>query len=171
MSEVSSQSSAAGGGFDLTQFYGVFFEEAGENLASFENLLLNLDLEAPDDEDLNAIFRAAHSIKGGSATFGFTDVAELTHVLETLLDKVRKHDLRLNTAMVDALLEANDVLKLQLARHQAGGEGESIDASDLKQRLRDLADGKGAPAAAPAAAASAAPVAAPAAPKIGRAHV
>jgi len=165
MSEVSSQSSAAGGGFDLTQFYGVFFEEAGENLASFENLLLNLDLEAPDDEDLNAIFRAAHSIKGGSATFGFTDVAELTHVLETLLDKVRKHDLRLNTAMVDALLEANDVLKLQLARHQAGGEGESIDASDLKQRLRDLADGKGAAAAAPAAAASAAPVAAPAAPK------
>lgn len=162
MSEVSSQSSAAGGGFDLTQFYGVFFEEAGENLANFENLLLNLDLEAPEDEDLNAIFRAAHSIKGGSATFGFTDVAELTHVLETLLDKVRKHDLRLNTLMVDSLLEANDVLKLQLARHQAGGEGESVDASDLKQRLRDLADGKG--AAAPASAPTQA--AAPAAPKV-----
>ncbi len=160
MSEVSSQSSAAGGGFDLTQFYGVFFEEAGENLANFENLLLNIDLEAPDDEDLNAIFRAAHSIKGGSATFGFTDVAELTHVLETLLDKVRKHDLHLTTQMVDALLEANDVLKLQLARHQAGGEGDAIDATDLKQRLRDLADGKGAPAAAAPAAAT--PAAAPA---------
>lgn len=157
MTEVSSHSSAASGGFDLSQFYGVFFEEAGENLANFENLLLNIDLEAPDDEDLNAIFRAAHSIKGGSATFGFTDVAELTHQLETLLDRVRKHELHITNEMVDALLESGDVLKAQLARHQANGVGDAIDDSDLKLRLKGLADGK---AKQPAAQAGVAPTAA-----------
>jgi two-component system chemotaxis sensor kinase CheA len=75
------------GGFDLTQFYQVFFEEAGENLASMEQLLLGLDVAAPEDETLHAIFRCAHSIKGGAATFGFEDLAALTHTMETLLDK------------------------------------------------------------------------------------
>ena len=68
---------------DLTQFYQVFFEEAAENLASMENMLLSIDVNDPVEEDLHAIFRAAHSIKGGAATFGFQDVAELTHELET----------------------------------------------------------------------------------------
>ncbi|WP_436718722.1 Hpt domain-containing protein, partial [Escherichia coli] len=62
---------------DLSQFYQVFFEEAGENLDNMEQLLLNVNVEAADDEELNAIFRCAHSIKGGAATFGFSDVAEL----------------------------------------------------------------------------------------------
>ncbi|WP_028310001.1 chemotaxis protein CheW [Derxia gummosa] len=137
-----SQSSGLGGGFDLSQFYSVFFEEAGENLANFEGMLLNVDCAAPDDEDLNAIFRAAHSIKGGSATFGFSDVTELTHELETLLDRVRKHELSLDSIMVDTLLEAGDVLKSQLARHQAGGSGALIDDADLKRRLRLLASGE-----------------------------
>ncbi|WP_085314246.1 chemotaxis protein CheW [Derxia lacustris] len=137
-----SQSSGLGGGFDLSQFYSVFFEEAGENLANFEGLLLNVDCAEPDDEDLNAIFRAAHSIKGGSATFGFSDVTELTHELETLLDRVRKHELMLDSVMVDTLLEAGDVLKSQLARHQAGAAGAPIDDADLKRRLRVLAAGE-----------------------------
>jgi two-component system chemotaxis sensor kinase CheA len=141
MSELSNNESKSGG-FDLTQFYSVFFEEAGENLANYESLLLNVDLGAPDDEEMNAIFRAAHSIKGGSATFGFTDVAELTHELETLLDRVRKHELNLTSAMVDTLLESGDVLKLQLARHQNSGEGPAIDDSKLKVALRELASGK-----------------------------
>ena len=59
------------GAFDLTQFYQVFFEEAGENLAAMEQHLLGLDVDAPQDETLHAIFRCAHSIKGGAATFGF----------------------------------------------------------------------------------------------------
>ncbi|MET0312108.1 MAG: Hpt domain-containing protein, partial [Burkholderiaceae bacterium] len=81
--------------FDLTQFYQVFFEEASENLANMEQLLLRLDTGAPGDEDLNAIFRCAHSIKGGAATFGFHDVADLTHVMETLLDRLRRHEIAL----------------------------------------------------------------------------
>jgi two-component system, chemotaxis family, sensor kinase CheA len=92
-------------GFDLTQFYQIFFEEAGENLEQMEHMLLNLDLDTADDEELNAIFRCAHSIKGGAATFGFEDVAELTHQMESLLDKLRRHELTLTMPMVDVLLE------------------------------------------------------------------
>ena len=142
MGDMSQQGSLGDGGFDLSQFYSVFFEEAGENLASYESLLLAIDVESPDDEDLNAIFRAAHSIKGGSATFGFSDVAELTHELETLLDKVRKHELSLTATMVDILLESGDALKVHLGRHKAGGEGAVFDDASLKVRLRKLAAGQ-----------------------------
>ena len=142
MGDMSQQGSLGDGGFDLSQFYSVFFEEAGENLASYESLLLAIDVESPDDEDLNAIFRAAHSIKGGSATFGFTDVAELTHELETLLDKVRKHELSLTSSMVDILLESGDALKVHLGRHKAGGEGAVFDDASIKVRLRKLAAGQ-----------------------------
>ena len=82
--------SGSGDGFDITQFHAVYFDEAAEHLAAMEALLLGLDTAAPDAEELNAIFRAAHSIKGGAGTFGFTDLAELTHEAETLLDKLRR---------------------------------------------------------------------------------
>ena len=135
-------------GFDLTQFYQIFFEEAGENLEQMEQQLLNLDLETVDDEELNAIFRCAHSIKGGAATFGFEDVAELTHQMESLLDKLRRHELTPTAPMVDVLLESSDALKGLLARHQGLG-GEPPETSGLVQRIRVLASG-GQPAAAPA---------------------
>lgn len=79
---------------DLSQFFDIFFEEAEEHLATLESVLLALDIDAPDAEALNAIFRAAHSIKGGAGTFGFTDLINVTHQLETLLDAVRKHTLQ-----------------------------------------------------------------------------
>ena len=74
---------------DLSQFHAVFFEESFEGLELMEAALLDLDVDNPDSEQINAIFRAAHSIKGGSGTFGFVQVSEFTHILETLLDKVR----------------------------------------------------------------------------------
>ena len=77
MGETYQEGTGAGADFDLTQFYQIFFEEAGENLDQMERILLDLDLTAANDEELNGIFRCAHSIKGGSATFGFSDVAEL----------------------------------------------------------------------------------------------
>ncbi|MBK1641994.1 chemotaxis protein CheA [Chromatium okenii] len=107
---------------DMTRFYQVFFDEAGEHLAAMEDLLLELDVSAPDLETLNAIFRAAHSIKGGAGTFGFNDMAEVTHVLETLLDCLRKQELQPTIEMVDTFLRAGDVLKAQLAAHQEGRE-------------------------------------------------
>ena len=154
MGEVSNQG-LQGGEFDLTQFYAVFFEEAGENLANMESLLIDIDIDAPSDEDLNAVFRVAHSIKGGAATFGFSDVTNLTHELETLLDRVRRHELTLNSSMVDVLLEAGDVVRAQLARHQ-GSTTDIPETSDLVGRIKLLASGaaleprKAAPAAAPA---------------------
>ena len=159
MSESTSQ---AGGGdtFDLTQFYQVFFEEAGENLELMEQQLLAIDVGAPDGESLNSIFRCAHSVKGGAATFGFKDVAELTHHMETLLDKLRRNELALAPPMVDVLLQAGDALKALLARHQHGGEGEVVDTIELLESIRAMAHGQAGPGPAPKAAA---PIAAPAA--------
>jgi two-component system chemotaxis sensor kinase CheA len=103
---------------DMSQFYQVFFEEAAEHLASMEALLLAIDPGAPDPEEVNALFRAAHSIKGSSGTFGFQDMMEVTHILETMLDRVRKGEAPLTDDMVDASLVAGDVLKNLLAAHR-----------------------------------------------------
>ncbi len=158
MTEAQHESGGAGGDIDLSQFYQIFFEEAGENLDLMEQMLLNLNLETADDEELNGIFRCAHSVKGGAATFGFADVAELTHKMESLLDRLRRHEIQPNSAMVDVLLESADASRSLLARHQAGGEGEAMATGDLVRRISELAlGGGGATAAAPKAVAPVAP--------------
>ncbi len=162
MSETHQDSGASGGDIDLSQFYQIFFEEAGENLDLMETMLLNLNLETADDEELNGIFRCAHSVKGGAATFGFADVAELTHKMESLLDRLRRHELQPNSAMVDVLLESADASRSLLARHQTGDTSPAAPTGDLVMRIADLAAGKAPPAAAaakPAAVAAAKPVA------------
>lgn len=136
------------GALDLSQFFEVFFEEASENLERMEQLLLGIDLGAADDETLNAIFRCAHSVKGGAATFGFSELAELTHEMETLLDRLRRHELEPDAAMVDVLLEAGDALRAQLAERQQGRSAAAIDDAALRDRLRGLAEGRKAPAVA-----------------------
>jgi two-component system chemotaxis sensor kinase CheA len=156
MAETSTDHSAAAG-IDLSQFYQVFFEEAGENLENMEQLLLELDIEAADDEEMNAIFRCAHSIKGGAATFGFSDVAELTHQMETLLDKLRRHELTPTPPMVDVLLQSGDALKAMLGRHQ-GSSGAEVDTSELLFNIRAMVAGEAPPVIAPTVA-SEAPVA------------
>lgn len=145
MAETHQDGGGAGGDFDLTQFYQIFFEEAGENLDQMEQMLLNLNLETADDEELNGVFRCAHSVKGGAATFGFSDVAELTHQMESLLDRLRRHELQPNALMVDVLLESADASRSLLARHQAGGEGDALPTGDLVRRISELAAG-GSPA-------------------------
>ena len=154
MAESKSEGASASAGIDLSQFYQVFFEEASENLERMEQQLLEIDIEAADDEELNSIFRCAHSVKGGAATFGFTDVAELTHQMETLLDKLRRHELEATAPMVDVLLQAGDALKAQLARHQNGGGGEIVDTSALINSIRVLSAGGALAGAAPVAAAT-----------------
>ena len=118
-----SNSASQGGGIDMSQFFQVFFDECAEHLATMESLLLAIDPATASSDDLNAIFRAAHSMKGGAGTFGFTDMTDVTHVLETLLDRVRKSEIALTTEMVDAFLQAGDVVKTQLAGHRAGQDG------------------------------------------------
>jgi two-component system chemotaxis sensor kinase CheA len=141
MGEMTREGSSVSDTMDLSQFYQIFFEEAAENLERMEQLLLTLDPAQPDDEELNAIFRCAHSIKGGAATFGFSDVAELTHQMETLLDKLRRHELLPTAQMVDVLLESGDVLKALLARHQ-GTDVSVPETAGLVRRIADLAQGK-----------------------------
>ncbi|RQR53228.1 chemotaxis protein CheA [Burkholderia sp. Bp9126] len=148
---------------DITQFYQTFFDEADELLAQMEQLLLNLDVDAPDPEDLAAIFRAAHSIKGGAATFGFSALTETTHILESLLDRARNHELTLTKEMVDAFLETKDVLSDQLADYRASAEPDAAAAATIcakLERLKAASSGDAAAAPAPAAAPSPAPAAA-----------
>ena len=128
---------------DLSRFHQVFFEETKEHLAEMERLLLALDVAAPEPEDLDAIFRAAHSIKGGSGTFGFHDLGEVTHVMETLLDRVRKREQVLSEAMVDVLLQTGDVLREQLACHQDGSVFAAQTAEPVLRALRELTDAPG----------------------------
>ncbi|OZI18402.1 chemotaxis protein CheA [Bordetella genomosp. 9] len=160
-------------GLDLSQFYETFFDEADELLAQMEQLLLELDAGQPDIEQLNAIFRAAHSIKGGAATFGcFTQLAETTHLLENLLDAIRRGEMALRTDMIDIFLETKDVLKSQLDAYRASEEPDAAAYERICGVLRQLAleqqqGGQAAPAApapAPAAPAAPAPVAAAPAP-------
>ena len=138
MGEMTTEGANLGAGIDLTQFYQVFFEEANENLVRMEAELLKIDIEAADDEALHSIFRCAHSVKGGAATFGFADVTDLTHEMETLLDKLRRRELRPTAPMIDVLLQAGDAVRAQLARHQNAG-GEVVDISGLLLRISAMA--------------------------------
>lgn len=155
---------------DITQFYQTFFEEAEELLVEMEQLLLGLDLEAPDSEELNAIFRAAHSIKGGAATFGFTALTETTHLLENLLDRARRREMALSRTIIDTFLETKDVLQDQLNAYRNGTEPDPETMARICAVLQQLALEAGgeapaapAPAPAPVAAPAPAPAAAPAA--------
>src|SRR5471032_2768116 len=123
---------------DISQFFQVFFDEAEELLAEMERLLLAVDIEAPDAEDLNAIFRTAHSVKGGASTFGVTDMTEVTHILETLLDRIRKGEMALTSEHVDAFLAAKDILKMQLDGHRHGSSVDQDTVADVRMMLQSL---------------------------------
>ncbi|GHB10240.1 chemotaxis protein CheA [Salinicola rhizosphaerae] len=147
---------------DISDFYETFFEEAEELLADMERLLLDLDVDDPDIEDLNAIFRAAHSIKGGAGTFGFTVLQETTHRLENLLDHTRRGELKLRRDIVDTFLETKDMLHDQLDAYRNGSEPdaeafERISRVLQQMALEELGQG-GADDAPPPAAAEPAPV-------------
>jgi two-component system, chemotaxis family, sensor kinase CheA len=126
---------------DISQFYQVFFDEAEELLAEMERLLLGVDIAAPDAEILHAVFRTAHSVKGGAATFGLNDMSEVTHVLESLLDRIRKGEMALTSQHVDAFLSAKDILKMQLDGHKHGAGVDQEAVANVRMVLHDLADG------------------------------
>ncbi|MBD3586289.1 chemotaxis protein CheA [Salinimonas sp. HHU 13199] len=120
---------------DIEQFHSVFFEESQEHLDNMEQLLMALDVDVPDAEQLNSIFRAAHSIKGGSGIFGFDALGDVTHVMENLLDKARNGVFSMTVETVDLLLEIIDVLKqiLEAYRDQSALPEQRI--NDAKARL------------------------------------
>jgi len=110
---------------DVSQFHGVFFDESFEHLANMEMALLQLDGAAADPELINVIFRGAHSIKGGSATFGFTAVADFTHLAETLLERIRAGSCAVSAASIAALLEAVDVLRALITALKDGSDADA----------------------------------------------
>ncbi|MBK5929722.1 chemotaxis protein CheA [Halochromatium salexigens] len=142
---------------DITDFYDTFFEEAEELLADMERHLLELDVDNPDPEQLNAIFRTAHSIKGGAGTFGFEALQNTTHLFENLLDHARHGELKLRRDIVDTFLETKDMLNDQLTAYRNGEEPDQEAFERICKTLRQLAleeignnlEGPG-PAAAPA---------------------
>ncbi|MBU1294948.1 MAG: chemotaxis protein CheA [Gammaproteobacteria bacterium] len=119
---------------NLSQYNEVFFEEAQEHLETMETLLLAYDIDAPDMEELNSVFRAAHSIKGGSDIFGFKALTGLTHVMENMLDSARNNELILTTDLITVLLETTDVLKniLSCYREESEIDWEIIEASKAR---------------------------------------
>lgn len=142
---------------DISRFHAAFFEESREGLQAMEAGLLRLESAEPDLDTINVVFRAAHSIKGGAATFGFRAVTDLTHLLETLLEEARAGSRRLDGASVDALLEAVDVLGglLQVAEH--GGEADGAALNRVQEKLQALLVGAAAPQAAAGAPEESAP--------------
>ncbi|MBI3149085.1 MAG: chemotaxis protein CheA [Betaproteobacteria bacterium] len=121
---------------DLRQFHQVFFEETTEHLETMECVLLEISPDTPAPASIDALFRAAHSIKGGAGTFGFPDLAEVAHALEASLDRARRGSTRLSTGMVDALLRAVDVLRRQLDAHRGRGPADPAEAAALPTLLR-----------------------------------
>ncbi|EKG3340337.1 chemotaxis protein CheA [Escherichia coli] len=124
---------------DISDFYQTFFDEADELLADMEQHLLVLQPEAPDAEQLNAIFRAAHSIKGGAGTFGFSVLQETTHLMENLLDEARRGEMQLNTDIINLFLETKDIMQEQLDAYKQSQEPDADSFDYICQALRQLA--------------------------------
>jgi two-component system chemotaxis sensor kinase CheA len=130
---------------DLSQFYEVFIDESFEGLEAMESELLNLEPGDVDSEIINTIFRAAHSIKGGSGTFGFMAIANFTHVLETLLDQIRNGERELEALHVDLLLKSVDCLRGMLSAIQNDEEQESEEAEELRKQFEAILEGESEP--------------------------
>ncbi len=142
---------------DMSQFHQVFFEECFEGLEAMESGLLSLDIGDIDSEVINTIFRAAHSIKGGSGTFGFTVVAEYTHIMETLLDEMRDGRRQVTKPAVDVLLGSVDCLREMLTSIQNEEDVNAASVAKHQAALEIELNGK-ASEHAPAATHEAAPV-------------
>ena len=144
---MSQLSSALG---DANAFREIFFEETHEHLANVEAILLRLDTDAPLPDDLNAIFRAVHSIKGSAGMLGCTDVASLTHLQENLLDLLRKGERPIGKGDIDAMLKAGDIVRSQVLHHRGvlsrAPDSSQVEAMMLERVSLPSIDGAGAPA-------------------------
>ncbi len=104
---------------DLDQFYDIFFEESREHIDELEKLVLAADCDAPDPVAIQAIFRAAHSLKGESAALDFSEITAFTHVLETFLDQVRSGEMRLTPTRVDLVMQSVDLIRAMVDAREA----------------------------------------------------
>lgn len=123
---------------DMSQFHGVFIEESTEHLDEVERLLMGLDVETPNIEELNSIFRAAHSIKGGSGIFGFDALTSVTHIMENLFDKARQQQFTLTRFVIDELLSAVDALRTLLSSYSDGHDPDWSLVTEYTARIEKL---------------------------------
>jgi len=141
---------------DLSRFKQTYFDESAELLAVAEAGLLRLTPGEVDSDEVNAIFRAVHSIKGGGGAFGFTELVAFAHEFETVMDGVRNSAIPVTTELVDTLIRANDVLGQMLAYAREGEAAPPGTTDDTVAALRRHLEGDAA-SAKPAAPASAPP--------------
>lgn len=128
---------------DLTQFHAIFFEECYEGIESMEKGLLELDPENVDTDHINNIFRAAHSIKGGAGTFGFNDIGNFTHVMETILDEMREGRRVPEKETINLLLEGVDCLRHAVNACKGGNQINKDIMNDVQLRMQSaISDGK-----------------------------
>jgi two-component system chemotaxis sensor kinase CheA len=123
---------------DMEQFKATYIEESLEGLDNMESNLLNLEPGSREEDAINTIFRAAHSIKGGGATFGFANISEFTHVVETLLDQIRNGQREITQQAIDLFLQSVDCLREMLAAAQDGGQSDEPRTAELKAQLDAL---------------------------------
>ncbi|EAX48643.1 CheA signal transduction histidine kinases [Thermosinus carboxydivorans Nor1] len=126
---------------DISQYLGIFLEETREHLQTLNRCLLELEHDPGNLAVLDEIFRSAHTIKGMSATMGFTAIAELTHEMENILDLLRKSVLKANSEIIDALFKCVDTLEQSVEQVAANGET-SLDIKPLVTTLTALAKGE-----------------------------
>ncbi|HXX12506.1 MAG TPA: Hpt domain-containing protein, partial [Burkholderiales bacterium] len=126
------------GAVDLARFLPMFFQETEEHLASMEGHLLRLDPRSPDAEALHSIFRAAHSVKGNSTIFGARHLADVMHQIESILDQMRKEELRPTSDVISLLLETCDAVREELRRLKDSGDTDQTALQPLHERLEQL---------------------------------
>ena len=133
---------------DTNQYMGMFLEESREHLQTLNSCLLELEHSPEDPDVLNEIFRSAHTIKGMSATMGFTEIAELTHEMENVLDLLRKNQLKANEDIVDTIFKCVDTLE-QMVENISSESANNIDVTELVAKLVAIAKGESIPTAPP----------------------
>ncbi|WP_339163667.1 chemotaxis protein CheA [Siminovitchia sp. FSL W7-1587] len=128
--------------FDLTEFLGVFIDEVDEQLQIMDQEVLALEEDGESKEVIQKLFRAAHTIKGSSATMGFDDMAKLTHAMEHLLDHVRNNRLHVSEALIDLLFKCLDQLR-QLKDEIVSEEEQRTDVAPLIKEVQSFSQGTG----------------------------
>jgi two-component system chemotaxis sensor kinase CheA len=126
---------------EMDQFKETYFTECYELLEDMEERLMGLEDGGADIDQLNAIFRCAHSIKGGGGAFGFKELVSFTHILEALLDAMREGDVEPTTDAIDALLRSVDIVTSMVTSARDGAEISAGFGDDLKAELEELAGG------------------------------
>lgn len=123
---------------DMKEIFDIFSEECSEGLDVMESGLLGLDQSTSNLDVVNDIFRAAHSIKGGAATFGFLEIAEFTHGVETLLDELREGTRPVSDEIVESLLASVDCLRGMLGTLTTGVAIDSAQAKLVQGRIERI---------------------------------